>query len=129
LLLFFTKFLLFLYTIPMTSTTKRGNYYKVKSKEYYQALGYTVELTEFVTTRFIGKAKPIYVKKDVLKSDGIAYNEKEFILWNSKHTTTGSITNEKSSGKKDYATIKVPHFIKKHLIIWQPRQKPIIIEV
>jgi len=113
----------------MASTTSRGNYYKRRSKEYYEKLGYTVELTEFVTTRFIGKAKPIYVKKDILKSDGIAYNEKEFILWNSKHTLTGNISSEKSSGKKDYEAIIVPPFIKKHLIIWQPRQIPVVFEI
>jgi len=113
----------------MASTNKRGNYYKVKSREYYESRGYTVELTEFVCGRMVAPGKIIYSKKDILCSDGIAYNEQEFILWNSKHTTTGNIANEKSSGKKDYEKIKVPPFIKKQLIIWQPRQKPVIVEL
>jgi hypothetical protein len=112
------------------STVSKGSYYKNKTREWYQKKGYTVELTEFVCGRMIAPGKIIYTKKDILASDGIAYNENEFILWNSKHTTTGSIANEKSSGKKDYEKIKVPKFIKKQLIIWQPRIKePTIIEV
>lgn len=112
------------------STVKRGNYYKDKTRKWFKKKGYTVELTEFTAVRFVGKGKQIFVKKDILASDGIAYNEHEFIIWNSKHTTTGSIANEKSSGKKDYEKIKVPKFIKKQLIIWQPRIKePTIIEL
>jgi len=112
----------------MVSTNQRGNYYKRKTRDWFKKQGYTVELTEFVCGRMIGKGKIIYQKKDVLASDGIAYNDQEFILWNSKHTTTGNIAVEKSRGKKEYKQITVPPFIQKQLIIWKPRIKePIII--
>lgn len=105
------------------STVKRGNYYKKKTQKWFEEKGYTVELTEFVCGRPIGDNKIIYMKKDILASDGIAYNEKEFILWNSKHTDTGSISDQKSKGKKAFEEIKTPPFIEKQLIIWQPRVK------
>jgi len=113
----------------MASTISRGNYYKRKSKEWYEKNGFTVELTEFVCGRMIGKGQMIYQKKDILASDGIAYNEKEFILWNSKHTVTGDKSSVKYDGKEEYKNIVVPPFIKKQLIIWEPRKKPVIIEL
>lgn len=112
------------------STVSKGNYYKRRSKEYYEKLGYTVELTEFVCGRMIGKGKFIYQKRDILASDGIAYNDKEFILWNSKHAETWSLykTNE-SKYIKEYEQIKVPPFIRKQLTVWIPRKEPIIIDL
>jgi len=112
-----------------TSTNSRGNYYKRKTKQFYEDQGYTVEYTEFVAARPIGGGKMIYMKKDILASDGIAYNDKDFILWNAKHTITGDISVEKSRGKKKYEEIKVPEFIKKELVIWEPRKKPTVIRV
>lgn len=88
-----------------------------------------MEICEFTYAVPIGGGRMIFKKKDILASDGIAYNKNEFILWNSKHTSTGQIYYEKYSGKKDYRNIVVPDFIKKQLIIWQPRKKqPDIIE-
>ena len=107
----------------MASSTSRGNYYKRKTKKWFEDKGYTVELTEFVCGRMIGKGKVIYQKIDVLASDGMAYNEDEFILWNSKHTITGDISGVKHKGLKEYREIKVPPFIEKQVIIWQPRIK------
>jgi len=115
----------------MASTNSRGNYYKKKSKEYYESLGYTVQLTEFVTSRPIGGGKIIYVKKDVFGSDGIAMNGRDIIFWNSKSTVAGKdqISWHKTTGKKEFDKYPFPKSVKKQLIIWQPREKPIIIEL
>ena len=110
----------------MASTVKRGNYYKKKTQKWFEDKGYTVELTEFVCGRPISKDKIIYIKKDILASDGIAYNEKEFILWNSKYydeVSSNSIDNRAKQYLKDYEEIKVPPLIKKQIIIWKPRIK------
>jgi hypothetical protein len=113
-----------------SSSVSRGNYYKKLSKKYYEEKGFTVELTEFMAARFIAPGKVIYQKKDILKSDGCAYNETEFILWNSKSAIKPEyVSREKSQGSKEYRELIVPKFIKKQLIIWQPRQKPIIVDV
>lgn len=111
----------------MASTTSRGNYYKRKTKVWFEKQGYTVQLTEFLTTRFIGEGKTIYVKKDVFGSDGIAMNGKEIIFWNAKHTLGGDIRFEKHGAKKDFAKYPFPPCVKLQAIIWQPRQKPTVI--
>lgn len=115
----------------MASTNSRGNYYKRKSKDHYKSLGYVVQLTEFVTSRPIGGGKMVYVKKDVFGSDGIAMNGKEIIFWNSKSTIAGDeqISWHKTTGKKEFAKYPFPKSVKKQLIIWQPRKKPIIVDL
>jgi len=118
--------------MDMSSTTSRGNYYKNRTREWFRKQGYTVELTEFMSVRFIGAGKTIYQKKDILASDGIAYNETEFILWNSKHCSTGdknNIDTQIRQAKKEYAKIVVPPFIKKQIIMWEPRKQPTVLEV
>ncbi len=114
----------------MASTTSRGNAYKKRTMEMYQALGYVVQLTEFNTARFIGPGKVIYVKKDVFGSDGIAMNGKEIIFWNSKHgTTEHGLSNSKASGKHDFNKYPFPPFVKRQIVFWKPRKKPVIIDV
>lgn len=114
----------------MASTTSRGNYYRKKTKEYFEKLGYETQITEFVCGRQIAPNKIIYVKKDVFSSDGISMNGNDIIFWNSKHTLTGNIANEKSSGKKDFNRHLFPECVKRQLVIWQPRiKKPTIIEL
>jgi len=116
----------------MASTNSRGNYYKKRSKEYYESLGYTVQLTEFVTSRPVGGGKIIYVKKDVFGSDGIAMNGKEIIFWNSKATTEDredGVSKMKSETKKEFEKYPFPPVVKRQAIIWLPRKKPIIISL
>jgi hypothetical protein len=110
----------------MASTTSKGNYYKRKSKEYYEKLGYTVQLTEFMCAMVV-KGKCFYRKIDIFGSDGIAMNGKEIIFWNSKHTVQGDIRFEKHGAKKEFEKYPFPPSVKKQAIIWQPRQKPVII--
>ena len=112
----------------MASTTSRGNYYKRKSKEYYEKLGFTVQITEFMCALVI-KGKCFYRKIDVFGADGISMNGKEIIFWNSKHTLGGDIRFEKHSGKKDFNKYPFPECVKRQLIIWEPRKKPTIINV
>lgn len=112
----------------MSSTTSRGNYYKRRTKDYLEKLGYTVQLTEFVSSRPIGGGKMIWTKKDVFGSDGIAMNGSEIIFWNAKSTIAGRMSQEKSSGKKDFAQFPFPDCVKRQLYIWEPRKQPIIID-
>lgn len=118
----------------MASTTSRGNYYKRKSKQYYENLGYTVQLTEFMCGMVI-KGRCIYRKIDIFGSDGIAMNGKEIIFWNSKHLSeaTQNDANNRNTqlreGAKEFNKYPFPETVKKQLILWQPRKKPTIIEV
>lgn len=112
----------------MASTVKRGNYYKCKSKEWYESKGYTVQLTEFMCATVI-KGRCFYRKIDIFGADGIAMNGEEIIFWNSKATTPevkDGVSKMKSSAKIEFAKYPFPKNVKLQAIIWQPRQKPII---
>lgn len=114
----------------MASTTSRGNYYKVKTKAWYEARGYTVQLTEFLTARPIGGGRLIYSKKDVFGSDGIAMNGAEIIFWNSKAASSPrQVIDLKSKGKREYARFPFPKSVKLQLVIWEPRKDPVIFDV
>lgn len=115
----------------MPSTVKRGNYYKRKSKIYYESLGYTVQLTEFTCGLKIG-SQMIYRKIDIFGADGIAMNGQEIIFWNSKATTPevkDGVSKMKSSAKLEFAKYPFPKTVKLQAIIWQPKKKPIIYEL
>lgn len=115
----------------MASTTSKGNYYKRRSKEYYEKLGYNVQLTEFVCATVI-KGKCFYRKIDIFGSDGIAINGKEIIFWNSKATSNdreNGISKMKSECKKEFEKYPFPKCVKKQAIIWLPRKQPIIYDL
>lgn len=118
----------------MPSTTSRGNRYKTKTKQWFEKQGYTVQLTEFLTTRFLGAGKKIYVKKDVFGADGIAMNGEDIIFWNSKHISnmeTSTYSAEVSKGKKEFNLYPFPPAVKRQLIIWEvgSRKPPIVISL
>ena len=113
------------------STVSRGNYYKVKTKKFLESKGFTVQLTEFVSSRPIGNGKMIWMKKDVFGSDGIAMNGIDIIFWNAKATTedvTQGINKHKSAGKMEFSKYPFPPCVKRQLYIWQPRKQPIVID-
>lgn len=115
----------------MASTNvSRGNYYKTKTKDYYEKLGYVVQITEFMCGRMIGPGRMIYQKRDVFGSDGIAMNGKEIIFWNSKSVTgeTNTVTHEKRRGSQEFAKYPFPPTVKLQLVIWEPKKKPVIID-
>jgi len=112
----------------MVSTTSRGNYYKRKSKEYYEKLGYAVQLTEFMCATVI-KGRCFYRKIDIFGSDGIAMNGKEIIFWNSKALTSErkeALTEVIGHTRIEFAKYPFPSTVKRQAIIWKSRQKPII---
>ena len=112
------------------SNSSRGNYYKNRTRDYLQKLGYTVQLTEFVSTRPVGNGKMIWTKKDVFGSDGIAMNGEEIIFWNAKTTIQSNkgITDMKKKGSDEFKKFPFPPCVKRHLYIWEPRKQPIIID-
>lgn len=112
------------------SATKKGNYYKKKTKLYYELLGYTVQLTEF-TCGMVIKGRAIYRKIDIFGADGIAMNGKEIIFWNSKATEIGSkgLSWHKSTGKTEFEKYPFPASVKRQLVLWEPRKKPVIVEL
>ncbi len=116
----------------MASTVSRGNYYKTKTKEWFEKRGYTVQITEFMCGRMIGEGKMIYVKKDVFGSDGIAMNGKEIIFWNAKATTEDrkdGLTKMASEARVEFSKFPFPENVKRQAIIWMPRKQPVVVEL
>ena len=111
------------------SNVGQGNYYKERSKKWFIKNGYECVLLEVnYTIRIPGKL--LYKKFDPLGSDGVAWNKDEFILWNSKSTSTKSSSKIKSSGRKEYSQYAFPQFIKKVLVVWKVgAREPEIVEV
>lgn len=115
----------------MASTTSRGNYYKKSTQKWFEARGYTVQLTEFVSSRPIGGGRMIWTKKDVFSSDGIAMNGEEIIFWNAKHCSTNdknNIDTQVRQGRKEFAQHPFPPTVKRQLFMWEPRKQPVIID-
>lgn len=112
------------------STVQRGNYYKQRTKKHYEKLGYTVQLTEFSCATFF-QGRCIYRKIDIFGSDGIAMNGSEIIFWNSKHTATDnndSYNEQMRQAKKEFGSYPFPKSVKRHIVMWKPRQKPEVVD-
>ena len=113
----------------MTSNTAKGNRYKKKTKEWFEKRGYYTVYVETVYSIFTPRGI-IYKKRDILGSDGISMKDQEFIFWNSKVTDQGQkgITDMTKKGEDEFSKYPFPDFIKRQLIIWEPRAKnPLII--
>ncbi|MBX4188190.1 MAG: hypothetical protein KW793_03600 [Candidatus Doudnabacteria bacterium] len=114
----------------MATTTTRGNYYKRRTKDFFEKQGYTVQLTEFMCATVI-KGRCFYRKIDILGSDGIAMKEDEIIFWNSKHCTTddkNNIDTQIRQAKKEFGKYPFPNFVKRQVVFWKPHKQPIIID-
>ncbi len=111
----------------MASNSSRGNYYKKRSKEYYESLGYTVQITEFMCATAI-KGRCFYRKIDIFGSDGIAMNGKELIFWNSKAVTGDRryVSDAIREGTAEFDKYPFPSDAKLQLVIWEPRKDPVI---
>lgn len=112
----------------MASSVSKGNYYKRKSKQYYESLGYFTQLTEFMTSIKTPKGN-FYKKIDILGSDGVSINGKEIIFWNSKATSENvkdGVSKMKSQAKLEFEKYPFPPSVKRQAIIWLPKKKPIV---
>jgi len=105
----------------------KGDYYKAKTKRWFEKQGYWCEYLERVRRVWNEKKKePIYIKQDIAGADGLAMNGKEIIFWNSK---SGRGVNILRAVKK-FSEYPYPDFVKRWIIIWKERQKePRIIEI
>jgi hypothetical protein len=110
------------------SNTSRGNYFKSKTKKYFQAKGYTCEYIETYATYWNPATRSRgFIKRDNFASDGIAMNNQEIIFWN-------SVLNRKNISEhvKRYLEFTWPASpaIRRMVIVWEPRKKePELIEV
>jgi hypothetical protein len=73
----------------------------------------------------------IYKKQDIWAADGVSMNGKEIIFWNSKLCagTEKSRGETISHGKQEFRKYPYPPSVKRWLVVWGPKKKPVIVEV
>jgi hypothetical protein len=106
------------------STHSKGNYYKVKTRKYFEDLGYHVEYLEKFQRIYTPKGV-LNIKRDLLASDGMAMNKERMIFWQSKltkHNVADAITQFKK--------LPFPPTVECWIVVWTTRVKePEIIQV
>ena len=103
----------------------RGNYYKIKTKEYFEKRGYQVEYMERYTTivRKDGKIKRF--KRDIFGSDLLLMNKEEIIFVQVKLNR-----NHIAEAIRKFSQYKFPPFIKRWIVIWEKyKREPEIVEI
>ena len=112
------------------SNASRGAYYKLRTKKWLEARGYTVALMErvmWIPPKEPG-GRPIPVKRDQLGADLLAVSATELVLVQVK--SVGPKTSPDRLGAiREFAKYTVPAFVQQWVVIWKPRQRePEIIE-
>lgn len=65
------------------SNSSKGNYYKIKTRDYFRGLNYSAEIIERMQTIPKGNGRVCFLKKDTFGADVLACNDTEAILANS----------------------------------------------
>ena len=106
------------------SKVSKGNYYKYKTKKWFEKEGYYCEYLE-KTQRIMTKGRVFFIHRDLAGADGFAMNKDTIIFWqcklNKKHINDAVI---------EFQKYPFPDCIKRWVIVWQVRQSiPDIVEV
>jgi hypothetical protein len=99
----------------MANKIQRGNYYRLKTKHFYEAEGYEVANAEVKKPMPI-KGRLIWIATDIFASDLIAMNGKE-ILFIQVKTNRGDV----SKAVAEFAKHKFPENIRKVVVCWPER--------
>jgi len=111
----------------MKSKRAKGTYYLNKAKKYFQDLGWKTEKLEVAIPFFIG-GRAIFSRKDLLGADLFIWNNTECALVQVKSTEDEKyISKHRSEAKSELLKHGVP--LKKIIVIYLPKKKPIIEEV
>lgn len=102
----------------------RGNYYKYKTRKWFEAEGFFCEYLER-NQRIYVNGKVIYIKRDLAGADGMAMKKDQLIFWQCKLNKKNIATAIKEFFKYPY-----PPFIDRQIIVWTKRARgPEVIEV
>ncbi len=102
----------------------KGNYYKTKTKKWFEKEGYFSEYLE-KNQRIFTKGKVIFIKRDTAGADGFAMNEDRIIFWQCK-LNHGHIAD----AVKVFNQFPFPKCVERWIVVWVPRaREPEIIEV
>jgi len=99
----------------MANKIQRGNYYRLKTKHFYEAEGYEVVTSEIRKPMPI-KGRMVWIATDIFASDLIAMNGEE-ILFIQVKTNRGDV----SKAVKEFAKHQFPPTIRKIVVCWPER--------
>lgn len=104
----------------------RGNYYRYKTKRYFQEKGYCCEYLEIYRKVYSKETKKaFFVKQDLFASDGIAMNGNRIIFWNSKFGMPDVQESKINEGIEAFMKFPYPvcEHIERWLVLWKKRVK------
>jgi len=102
----------------------KGNYYRVKTKKWFQDKGYFTEYLEKNQRIFI-KGRVIFIKRDLFGADGLSMNGKEMIFWQAKLNSDNI-----AKAVKEFNQFPYPSFVQRWIVVWTPKaREPQIVEV
>lgn len=108
------------------STTAKGNYYKRKTKKWFQERGYWTEYLES-RQRIFAQGKVFFLVRDIVGADGISMNGKHVVFWQCKLGTKNIAEAIKTFNKFPFPKCDE---VQRWIIVWTMRvSEPEIIEV
>jgi hypothetical protein len=116
---------------PNKKKAQKGNYYKQKTKVYFQNLGYTTEYLERYKNIFTPNGI-LHIKQDLFGCDGMSMNGEQIIFWNSKFIGVDSSNTLIRDSFLEFQKFPFPKSeqIKLLTVVWRERQRyPELIEV
>jgi Holliday junction resolvase-like predicted endonuclease len=115
------------------SKVSKGNYYRLRTKQWLQELGYLVENLErsqrIVTrNKTTGEQQVLFIRRDVWGADLIARNE-EHVLFVQVKSNAGDV----AKGMKELSKGPWPEAVVRWVVWWPARRRmkdgPVIVEV
>ena len=107
----------------MVSKIKKGNYYRLRTKKWFEDHGYCVEVLErrkgvFIKDKKTGQGKIIFTATDIFGSDLLAMKETEIIFIQVK-THQGDVLK----GLNEFLKYPFPSFVKRQVVRWELRAR------
>jgi len=104
----------------------RSNYYRYKTKKWFQEKGYCCEYLELYRKIFDRKKnKAFFIRQDLFGADGISMNKERIIFWNSKFGMPDIKEDKINEGIKTFMKFPYPvcKYIERWLVLWKKKVK------
>lgn len=107
------------------TASSRGNYYKLRTKRWLEAKGYTVAFMERVG--WIPPKRPgdrmIPVKRDQFGSDLLAMNHEEIVFIQVKFGASRIAAGHLADARREFAKYVFPPGTQRWIVTWQLRER------
>lgn len=97
--------------------TSKGDYYKYKTKKWFEKKGYFSDYLEKRQRIYI-QGKVMFIKRDIVGSDGLAMNGEHLVFWQCKLNKANI-----DKGIKEFKKYPFPSNVERWVIVWTPRAR------